>query len=55
MVNLAMIGLCLSVRYHRSATKREYHLPSFLEGIVDLIGDFQERQWNKERLNRQKR
>ncbi len=55
MVNLAMIGLCLSVRYHRSAKKREYHLPSFLSGVVDRIGDFQERQWSKERLNRRKR
>ena len=55
MVNLAMIGLCLSVRYHRSTGVREHHMPSFLTGISDRIADFEDRQWNKERLKRWRR
>ena len=52
MVNLAMIGLCLSVRYHRYGTHGVIHLPSFMTAIADRIDAFRDRQWEAERLKR---
>lgn len=52
MVNLAMIGLCLSVRYHRYGTHGVDHMPAFFTALGDRMEDIRNRQWQKERLKR---
>lgn len=52
MVNLAMIGLCLSVRYHRHGTHGVDHMPAFFANLGDRMEEIRHRQWQKERLKR---
>ncbi|MDD7363609.1 MAG: rod shape-determining protein RodA [Peptoniphilus sp.] len=58
LVNFAMIGLCLSVRYHRSTTSgtsKKTPFSNYWEKITDRLADFQEEQLHKERKRRMHR
>lgn len=52
MVNLATIGLCLSVRYHRTSRASFENLPNYWEKNTDRIAEFQQEQLHKERSRR---
>ena len=55
LVNLAMIGLCLSVRYNRSGKRTEAAKIDFLDDLKDKLAAYGERQIQKERLRRERR
>lgn len=52
MVNFAMIGLCLSVRYHRTSRITHRKLPNYWERLTDRIAEIQQEQLHKERSRR---
>lgn len=54
MVNFAIIGLCLSVRYHRQTEYRADSL-KFFENFSESWGRFRDRQLRKERGRRARR
>ena len=52
LVNFAMIGLCLSVRYHRTSRLSHGNLPNYWERFTDHIAEIQQEQLHKERSRR---